>query len=348
MQQREDSDVTTTIPIAEIVIGNRARKDMGDIDSLASSMHDLGQLQPILLGRGNVLIAGARRIEAARSLGWPTIQYIQTNDLDTAALALKAERDENSQRKPLVPSEMGAIAAQLLAIEKPSADGRQAESRAKPGQKVGSAQGGGTVPPPSKPEENARNAKNAGKARDKVGSALGVSGKTAERAAAMTAAAQDDPSQYGDLPAMMDREGVKAAYAEYKARKRRPKAPDAVGDASEDELPAVYDEGNTPVPERAREAFAGVPELRKLCRTLDDAVAAIESMATWPTFRHVLSASAAAQIRAARRTIYQGRPSHVCDYCRGLRDDCRGCAGSGFLAPAAHAAAVKSMEVAAP
>src|SRR5689334_4079975 len=62
--------------IDEIAIGERARLDLGDIESLASEIRELGLLQPIMVERsasGYQLVFGARRLAAVKSLGWERI-----------------------------------------------------------------------------------------------------------------------------------------------------------------------------------------------------------------------------------------------------------------------------------
>jgi hypothetical protein len=55
-------------PLARIKVGNRHRKDFGDIDGLARSIDQEGLLQPIAITPADELIAGERRIRAwARS-----------------------------------------------------------------------------------------------------------------------------------------------------------------------------------------------------------------------------------------------------------------------------------------
>ena len=61
------------MPIADIEIGPRYRKDMGDIDALADSIKQTGLLQPIVVTPNKTLIAGQRRIEAFKKLGRETI-----------------------------------------------------------------------------------------------------------------------------------------------------------------------------------------------------------------------------------------------------------------------------------
>jgi ParB-like chromosome segregation protein Spo0J len=49
------------VPVAEIVIGERHRQDMGDLRSLAESMRELGLLQPIGMTDDRRLVFGQRR-----------------------------------------------------------------------------------------------------------------------------------------------------------------------------------------------------------------------------------------------------------------------------------------------
>ena len=57
------------IRIDDVIIGDRFRHDMGDIDTLAQSIAEVGLLHPIVITPGNRLIAGRRRLEAYRLLG---------------------------------------------------------------------------------------------------------------------------------------------------------------------------------------------------------------------------------------------------------------------------------------
>lgn len=96
------------ISIASIIVENRFRKDMGDIDGLAKSIDELGQIQPIIINRDRRLIAGGRRLAAMRLLGREAIaaSVFDLDDLD----ALKVEHDENEQRKEPTVSEKVALA----------------------------------------------------------------------------------------------------------------------------------------------------------------------------------------------------------------------------------------------
>jgi DNA modification methylase len=88
------------IAIGDIHIGDRIRKDFGDIDELASSISRVGQLQPIVLDQENRLVAGHRRLQAVMQLGLPEIEAIRLEDLDEAT-RVEIELEENLKRKDL-------------------------------------------------------------------------------------------------------------------------------------------------------------------------------------------------------------------------------------------------------
>jgi ParB family chromosome partitioning protein len=61
------------VPIECIHVGNRIRKDLGDIRLLAASIEAIGLLNPITVATSGVLLAGHRRLEACRYLGWEEV-----------------------------------------------------------------------------------------------------------------------------------------------------------------------------------------------------------------------------------------------------------------------------------
>ena len=71
------------IDIDAIKVGERFRKELGDIESLAASMKE-GQLAPVGLNSDNVLLYGFRRLQAAKLLGWTTIEVFYPKDRDEA------------------------------------------------------------------------------------------------------------------------------------------------------------------------------------------------------------------------------------------------------------------------
>ena len=55
--------------IEEIKVGNRIRKDLGNIRPLAQSIADCGLLNPITIAPDGTLLSGQRRLEACKQLG---------------------------------------------------------------------------------------------------------------------------------------------------------------------------------------------------------------------------------------------------------------------------------------
>lgn len=62
-----------TMSVYGIALGERHRRDLGDIDALARSIAEVGLLHPIVVTSEGKLIAGERRLMAVRSLGWDEI-----------------------------------------------------------------------------------------------------------------------------------------------------------------------------------------------------------------------------------------------------------------------------------
>jgi ParB-like nuclease domain/DNA methylase len=97
------------IPIAQIKVANRFRKDLGDIKSLASSIVAVGLMHPIVIRDDNQLIAGERRLEACKMLGWKEIPVTILNIKKIIA----GELYENLARKDFTMSERIAILEEI-------------------------------------------------------------------------------------------------------------------------------------------------------------------------------------------------------------------------------------------
>lgn len=93
------------VEIDAIVIRKRVRYSLGDLSSLMESLRKYGQLCPILINRRSELIAGNRRLESARRLGWKSINAIVI-DKESERETLELELEENVQRKELRPEEL--------------------------------------------------------------------------------------------------------------------------------------------------------------------------------------------------------------------------------------------------
>ena len=105
------------VEIDSIVIRKRARYSLGDLSSLMESLRKYGQLCPILINRRSVLIAGNRRLESARRLGWKSINAIVI-DKDSERETLELELEENVQRKELWPEELREAIERLQRLQR--------------------------------------------------------------------------------------------------------------------------------------------------------------------------------------------------------------------------------------
>lgn len=106
------------VPIADIKVKKRIRKDMGNIEALADSMRRFGLLNPITITKKNVLIAGGRRLEAARILGWHTINAVVL-EMPGRISPLEFEIEENLQREDFSPEEISAATKELNKLKHP-------------------------------------------------------------------------------------------------------------------------------------------------------------------------------------------------------------------------------------
>ncbi len=111
------------IDIDQIVIQKRVRKNLGDLSSLMESLRRHGLLNPVLINNRNELVAGHRRTEAARRLGWRTIEVRIVDDRDEGDL-VEMEIEENTQRKSLTPDELAEAYLRLDKIRNPGFLGR--------------------------------------------------------------------------------------------------------------------------------------------------------------------------------------------------------------------------------
>ena len=106
------------VPIESITVKKRIREEMGDISSLAESMKRFGQISPIVISSNNVLIAGGRRLEAARSLGWSNINAVIAEVTDELTM-LEYEREENIQRRDFSQTEEEKAAQKIHDLQNP-------------------------------------------------------------------------------------------------------------------------------------------------------------------------------------------------------------------------------------
>jgi ParB family chromosome partitioning protein len=106
------------VPIKDIKVKKRIRKNMGDISALAESMKRFGQISPIVLTKSNVLVAGGRRLEAARRLDWRTINAVIV-EIPENVSKLEYEAEENFQRWDFTPEEAAEASRRIYKLKNP-------------------------------------------------------------------------------------------------------------------------------------------------------------------------------------------------------------------------------------
>jgi ParB family transcriptional regulator, chromosome partitioning protein len=106
------------VPLESIVIRRRIRKEPGDVSGLMESLRKYGQLTPIIINRKHELIAGFRRLQAARRLGWKSIEAVMI-DRPTEQQKLEVEIEENVQRLDLSPEDIAEGMARLQKLRRP-------------------------------------------------------------------------------------------------------------------------------------------------------------------------------------------------------------------------------------
>jgi N6-adenosine-specific RNA methylase IME4 len=172
--------------IDSIVVGERFRSDMGDLEGLARSIAQVGLLHPPVITPDGRLIAGKRRVAAFRVLGWreAPVTIVDLREI------MRGEHAENVHRKDFTLSEAVAVKRALEPLERHAAKERQRE-----GGQVG-GKGSGKLPEASK-----------GNAADKAAKVAGMARRRLEKAEAVVDAAEAEPKRFGKLLADMDRTG---------------------------------------------------------------------------------------------------------------------------------------------
>lgn len=150
------------IPIEKIKIGDRIRKDFGDIKELAEDIKENGLINPPVVNKEYVLLAGERRVRACKSLGWEQIE-VRMMDTRDAEHELNIELSENDVRKGFSKAERVEFMRRLLKIEQV-----KAAKRKKAGVKVNE-------------DHMAKLPDGVGNAGDKTAEAFGIGRRTMER-----------------------------------------------------------------------------------------------------------------------------------------------------------------------
>ena len=160
----------TRLAIADIAIGQRHRRDMGNIEALAASIGEVGLLHPPVVTPDGRLIAGERRLRACQQLGWSDIP-VTVVDLEAV---VKGECAENFARKDFTPSEIVAIRRTL----EPLIEQMKIEAKER--------QGRPDVPRSAKSAEH-------GTTRDLVANFVGMARTSLKKAEAVVVVAEQNP-----------------------------------------------------------------------------------------------------------------------------------------------------------
>ena len=198
------------ISIDQIVVGDRYRKNLGDLVPLKESITELGLLHPVVIDGERRLLVGGRRLEACKQLGMATIPAVIAESLSDLRQKVMAEKDENVCREPFKPSEMVALGKVIEDFHRPIAEEAEKKSPGRP------KKGRQTLPTISKPQDDSRRTSSV------AASACGVSRETYRKAAEVVQAASATPETFGHLVEQMDRTGkVNKAYSELRKTEKK-------------------------------------------------------------------------------------------------------------------------------
>jgi ParB-like chromosome segregation protein Spo0J len=215
--------VLTQVPVDDIKINQRVREDLGDLEYLTSSISELGLLQPVVVRPDLTLIAGMRRLEAVRSLGWRSVPAYVVSNLEDARRALRAELDENNARLALSPVESILRARELFPAERSAAEERRQATQFGNGSEERKN---------GRPEER-------GDVEVRLAAAVGMGVRQYRQSRRIVEAAEADPEGFGDLSyELHSSRNVAGTYRHYEARKAQHDA-EKLREAPEAERPRI-------------------------------------------------------------------------------------------------------------
>jgi ParB family chromosome partitioning protein len=115
----ESAEINMKIAIKNIIVKNRIRRELGDIEALAESLKQYGQISPVVINGKNILIAGGRRLEAAKLLGWQEINAVIIETSDKLE-QLELEVEENKHRKDFNEKETADALRKIKKMKNPN------------------------------------------------------------------------------------------------------------------------------------------------------------------------------------------------------------------------------------
>ena len=112
--------------IDKIIVGDRIRKEFGEIKELAEDIRENGLINPPVVNKNYELLAGERRLRACKSLGWPQIE-VRMMDTRDAEHELNIEISENEVRRDFTKAERVDYMKRLYRIEEAKAKERMSD-----------------------------------------------------------------------------------------------------------------------------------------------------------------------------------------------------------------------------
>lgn len=179
------------MPTQRVIVGERFRKDLGDLETLAQSIKKIGLLHPIVVTENGLLVSGCRRLQAWKLLG--------RNEADIPRTTIphfipEAEVEENTVRKDFTITEMVEIKRHY----QPQI-AQEAQKRV-------------TANLPNNTFTNPEIFR-IGETRNIIGKIVGVSGRTLEKAEKIVEAAEQNPERFNTLLENVETGKTSISYA---------------------------------------------------------------------------------------------------------------------------------------
>jgi 16S rRNA G966 N2-methylase RsmD len=209
-----------TMPIDSLIINDRIRKDLGNINSLAESISSVGLLQPVVINEKNELIDGQRRIKACMQLGLTEIPVYRVN-LEQIMLG---EFHANSNRKDFTTSERVAISNAIEEYIRKHSKGVGRPTRTNELTENQSSLDSTNTLKSSFEDNGKSNVVNltafSGRLKDNVSKYFGISRNTLDKEKKIVEAAEKDPQSFDEVRQKVDRKkiSVDKAYNEIQQR----------------------------------------------------------------------------------------------------------------------------------